>query len=123
MTPPGIVVRWKAAWESLDPARVEALYAPGATHMSSVVVERMNRADGTLRGLSEIRAYAEAAAGRLASFKADILQVIADEADGAGRASVEYWRVLNGNEEGRTRAVEIIEWSGGKITACRVFHF
>ncbi|MBX3493620.1 MAG: nuclear transport factor 2 family protein [Parvibaculum sp.] len=123
MALPEIVVRWKTAWECLDAARIEALYAPGATHMSSVVVERMNRADGTLRGLPEIRAYAEAAAGRLASFKADILQVIADETGGAGRASVEYWRVLNGNEEGRTRAVEIIEWSDGRITACRVFHF
>ncbi len=34
-----------------------------------------------------------------------------------------YWRILNGDEAGRTRVVEIIEWSGGRITACRVFHF
>ncbi|MEQ8269086.1 MAG: nuclear transport factor 2 family protein [Parvibaculum sp.] len=123
MTPSEIVGCWQAAWESLDPARVEALYAPGATHMSSVVAERMNRADGTLRGPGEIRAYAEAAASRLTSFKADILQVISDETDSGGRASVEYWRILNGDEAGRTRVVEIIEWSGGRITACRVFHF
>jgi hypothetical protein len=123
MTLPDMVGRWQAAWESLDPARIEAIYAPDATHMSSVVIERMKRADGTLRGRAEIRSYAEASAGRLKSFRADILDTISEENGAAGRASIEYWRVIDGDKEGRTRAVEILEWKDDCITACRVFHF
>ncbi len=123
MTLPDMVARWQAAWQSLDPAHIEAIYAPDATHMSSVVVERMNIADGTLRGRAEIRAYAETSAGRLRSFKAEILGSISDEKDGAGRAAIEYWRILNGDEKGRKRVVEILEWKDEHITACRVFHF
>jgi hypothetical protein len=120
---PVIVRRWKAAWESLDPAAIENLYAPTAAHMSAVVAQRMKRPDATLNGPAEIRAYAEATAARLQSFRADILNVIAEEKDGTGRASVEYWRIVNGDEDGKTRVVEIVEWSGTHITACRVFHF
>lgn len=120
---PDMVARWQSAWQSLDPARIEALYAPDATHISAVVAERMKRPNGTLRGRAEVRAYAEATAGRLKSFRAEILETISDEREGAGRAAVEYWRVVDGNEEHRTRVVEIVEWQDGLITACRVFHF
>jgi uncharacterized protein (TIGR02246 family) len=116
---PDMVARWKAAWESLDAERVAALYAEDGTHMSGVVTERMGIADGTLRGRDAIRAYAAAARARLKNFRADIIDVVA----GNGRASVEYWRVLDGDEAARTRTVEILEWRGGEITACRVFHF
>ncbi|MCE9649458.1 MAG: nuclear transport factor 2 family protein [Parvibaculum sp.] len=116
---PDMVARWKAAWESLDAERVAALYAEDGTHMSGVVTERMGIADGTLRGRDAIRAYAAAARTRLKSFRADIIDVVA----GDGRASVEYWRVLDGDEAARTRTVEILEWRGAEITACRVFHF
>ena len=123
MTTPDMVTRWQAAWESLDPARIEAIYASGAIHMSSVVAERMKCSDGTLRGRAEIRAYAEASTARLKSFKADILSVIADAKDGTGRVSVEYWRILDGDEKRRARVVEILEWENDRVTACRVFHF
>ena len=122
MEVPAIVAAWKAAWQSLDPERVASLYTEEATHMSEVVVARMNRADGTLKGVDEIRAYATAAASQLKSFEARILDVIAKQTPDGGRASVEYWRVVNGDEAGRKRVVEIIEWRGEKITACRVFH-
>jgi len=123
MEVPAIVAAWQAAWQSLDPERVASLYAEEATHMSEVVAARMNRADGTLKGVDEIRAYASAAASQLKSFRADLLNVIAEETSTGGRASVEYWRVVNRDEAGRKRVVEIIEWRGEKITACRVFHF
>lgn len=123
MTVPDMVSRWQAAWQSLDPARIETLYSPDATHMSAVVAERMKRPNGTLRGKAEIRAYAETTAGRLKSFRAEILEIISDETEGGGRAAVEYWRVVDGDEEHRTRVVEIVEWQDGLITACRVFHF
>ncbi|PKQ06673.1 MAG: hypothetical protein CVT73_09705 [Alphaproteobacteria bacterium HGW-Alphaproteobacteria-12] len=120
---PAIIAAWQAAWQSLDPDRVARLYAEEATHMSEVVATRMNRADGTLKGVDEIRAYASVAASQLKKFQAHILDVIAEETPAGGRASVEYWRVVNGDEAGRKRVVEIIEWRGEKITACRVFHF
>ncbi|HEX7775793.1 MAG TPA: nuclear transport factor 2 family protein [Parvibaculum sp.] len=116
---PPMVSRWQAAWTNLDADSVAALYADDGTHMSAVVTERMGIADGTLKGREEIRAYAAAARARLKSFRADIIDVIAEE----GRASVEYWRVIDGNETASTRVVEILEWQGDKITACRVFHF
>ncbi|MCF8470050.1 MAG: nuclear transport factor 2 family protein [Parvibaculum sp.] len=122
MNLPPIVEKWRDAWQSLDPDHIVSLYAAGATHMSAVVVERMQRPDGTLRGTDEIHAYATAAAQRLKSFRADILDVISEEVPGGGRAAVEYWRIVNGDEEGRTRVMEVLEWRGDAITACRVFH-
>jgi len=116
---PQMVLRWRDAWTSLDPDRIAALYAAEGTHMSSVVSERMGLADGTLRGREAVRAYAAASAARLKSFHAEIVDVIAERS----RASVEYWRVLNGDEARRTRVVEILEWQGDEIIACRVFHF
>lgn len=114
-----MVRRWQEAWASLDPDRIAALYAEDATHMSAVVAERMGRADGTLRGREEIRAYAAVSASRLENFRADIIDVVANDT----RASVEYWRILNRDETRRMRVVEILEWRGDNVTACRVFHF
>ncbi len=123
MSIPAMVCRWKEAWEGLDPAPIAALYASTGTHMSEGVVARMSRPDGLLTGPGELKAYAEASVAKLKSFRIDILDVIAEEAAGEGRASVEYWRVVNGNDAERKRVVEIIEWKQDLITACRVFHF
>jgi len=123
ITLPDMVARWQAAWTSLDPDRVAALYAVDGQHMSSVVKERMGIADGTLKSREEVHAYAAASAARLKSFRADIMQVIADEDGASGRAAVEYWRILNGDEENRMRVIEMVEWRDNEITSCRVFHF
>lgn len=123
MNIPAMARRWQAAWQSLNPDAIAALYTPHSTHMSDSVVRHMNRADGTLRGTADMRAFAEATAGRLKSFRADIVDVIAEEGPGSGKASIEYWRVVNGDEADRKLVVEIIEWEGEAITACRVFHF
>jgi len=120
---PDMVARWQAAWTSLDPDRVADLYAVDGQHMSSVVAERMGIADGTLKSREEVRAYATASAARLKSFRADIMQVISDEDGPSGRAAVEYWRILNDDEENCMRVVEMVEWRDNEITSCRVFHF
>lgn len=120
---PPMVLKWQAAWSSLDPDKVAALYADDATHMSSAVTARMNRAEGTLHGPAELYAYAVEVAKVLKSFRADITSVIAEGTDEEGRAAIEYWRVVNGDEAGRKRVAEILEWKQGKLTACRVFHF
>ena len=120
---PAMVARWKAAWEALDPQAVAALYAPDGTHMSSVVRERLGKEDATLRGPEEVLQYATASANTLKSFHADIFNVIAEGNDETGRAAVEYWRILNGDEANRMHVMEAMDWTGGKITSCRVFHF
>ncbi|MAB13741.1 nuclear transport factor 2 family protein [Parvibaculum sp.] len=120
---PAMVARWKAAWEALDPQAVAALYAPDGTHMSGVVRERLGKEDATLHGPEEVLEYATASAKALKSFRADIFNVIADGDDETGRAAVEYWRILNGDETNRMRVMETMEWGGGRITSCRVFHF
>lgn len=123
MPPPMMVLKWQSAWQSLDPETVAALYAPDGTHMSDGVVKRMGRLDGMLCGPDEIRAYALASVAQMQSFRIDILDVISQTDTGGGRAAVEYWRVVNGDEASRKRVVEILEWTDNRISACRVFHF
>ena len=123
MTTPAMILKWQNAWASLEPEKVAALYAEGASHMSSAVAAYMNRADGTLHGPAEMHAYAAAVAKALKSFRADITNVISEGTDEEGRAAIEYWRVVNGDEADRKRVAEILEWKHGKLTACRVFHF
>jgi len=120
---PDIVVRWRDAWTSLDADRVAALYAEDGEHMSSVVTERLGITNGTLKSRAAIHTYALAAAKRLTRFQADIIDVVTEQNAEGGKASVEYWRILNGNTEGRTRVIEILEWRQNEITSCRVFHF
>ena len=91
--------------------------------MSHVVTERMGISSGTLKSRAAIRLYVDTSVKRLKSFRADIISVISDGDDSNGRAAVEYWRIINGNEGQRTRVIERIEWHDGKLTSCRVFHF
>ncbi|MBX3508126.1 MAG: nuclear transport factor 2 family protein [Parvibaculum sp.] len=123
MNLPRMVAEWQRAWSDLDPEKVAALYAEGATHMSAAVTTYLNRPDATLHGPAEMRTYAAAVATRLTGFRADITNVIAEGTDDEGRAAIEYWRVVNGDEAGRKRVAEILEWKHAKLTACRVFHF
>ncbi|MDO8421821.1 MAG: nuclear transport factor 2 family protein [Parvibaculum sp.] len=120
---PRIVTEWQSAWASLDADRIVDLYTEDAEHMSHVVTERMGISSGTLKSRAAIRLYVDTSVKRLKSFRADIISVISDGDDSNGRAAVEYWRIINGNEGQRTRVIERIEWHDGKLTSCRVFHF
>lgn len=48
---------WVAAWNARDLDRVMAHYAHGVEVCSPLVVDRLGRADGILRGKDELRAY------------------------------------------------------------------
>lgn len=48
---------WVAAWNARNLERVLAHYADEVELRSPLVVERLGRADGTLRGKEELRAY------------------------------------------------------------------
>jgi hypothetical protein len=114
------VRRWKAAWESLDPARVVALYAPSATH-ASALVPRLYQEAGSgheLHGAAEIRTYVERALARFTTLRFELLSVT--ESD--GRSAVEYRRHSNVDGEHPAHVLELIEWDGDRIAAVRVFH-
>ncbi len=120
---PKIVAQWQSAWASLDANRIIDLYTDDAEHMSHVVTERLGIASGTLTSRAAIKRYVDESTKRLSSFRADIISVVSDGNDDAGNAAVEYWRIINGREDQRTRVMERVEWNGGKLTSCRVFHF
>ncbi len=120
---PKIVTQWQSAWASLDADTIIDLYTEDAEHMSHVVTERMGIASGTLKTRAKIKLYVDESTKRLSSFRADIISVVSDGNDDAGNAAVEYWRIINGREDQRTRVMERVEWHGGKLTSCRVFHF
>lgn len=113
------VERWKAAWEGLDPDKVAAMYAPTATHRNAVV-ERVCPELGRieLRGREEIREYARRAFTRFTAIRFEIVAVIEDDT----HAAVEYRRHLNADTTA-TDVLEVLEWTGDLLTACRVFHF
>jgi hypothetical protein len=120
---PKMVAMWSEGWASLDAERIANLYAVNGKHMSSVVTERMGIENGTLTSRAAIQLYAEQSAKRLASFRAEIINVISEDTPKGGKACVEYWRILNGDENRRQRVAEILEWENDEITSCRVFHF
>lgn len=114
------VRRWKAAWESLDPARVTALYAPHATHASALVPKLFPEAGGSeLRGAEQIRQYVERALSRFTTLRFELVSVT--ESD--GRSAVEYRRHSNVDGDTPARVLELIEWAGDRIEAVRVYHF
>jgi len=84
------------------------------------VVERIYPELGRveLRGREEIREYARRAFTRFSAIRFEIVAVIED----ATHAAVEYRRFVN-NEAASMDVLELIEWSGDLLTACRVFHF
>ena len=113
------VRRWKAAWESRDPARVVALYAPGATHTSALVPRLYPEAGRTgLKGIDQIRAYVERGLARFTMLRFELLSVTEAE----GRSAVEYRRHSNVDGEHPAHVLELIEWESDRITAVRVFH-
>lgn len=114
------VEHWKAAWESLDPARVGALYLPSATHASALVPRIYPEADGhELHGAVEIRTYVERALAGFTTLRFELLSVT--ESD--GRSAVEYRRHSNVDGVHPAHVLELIEWEGDRIAVVRVFHF
>jgi hypothetical protein len=114
------VRRWKAAWESLDPARVVALYARDATHASGLVPRLYPEADGAeLRGIEQIRQYVERALARFTTLRFELVSIT--ESD--GRSAVEYRRHSNVEGHEPAHVLELIQWADDRIVAVRVFHF
>ena len=114
------VRRWQAAWESLDPDQVLALYRADATHASGAVRSIMpGRTDGMLRGLPEISAYARGVCQRVQSLDFALTRVT----EIGTRSFVEYRRTMNGDADKQVGVLEVLDWDGDKLAAVRVYHF
>jgi len=114
------VLDWKAAWESRDPSRVVALYAPDSTHASAKVAQlRPELGRSELHGPAELEEYARVAFARFTWLRFDLLTVT----ESGDRAAVEYLRHSNLDADQPSHVLELIEWnSAGMISAVRVFH-
>ena len=115
------VLAWKHAWESRDPARVVALYAPNATHASAKVAAlRPDLGRSELHGHNEIEEYARTAFTRFKKLDFELLTVT----ESGNRAAVEYLRHSDIDGDQPAHVLELIEWGdGGLMSAVRVFHF
>jgi nuclear transport factor 2 (NTF2) superfamily protein len=114
------VDNWKTTWESRDPDRVAAMYSQDGTHQSSLIARVWPELGRTiLHGRDEIRDYASRGLARYKQLHFEIL-TSTEEGD---RAAVEYRRHSNIDGGSPAYVLELIEWSRGLITSCRVFHF
>jgi nuclear transport factor 2 (NTF2) superfamily protein len=113
------VLAWQAAWESRDPEKVAALYADNATHASAVVSQIYPEIKSSvLKGRDQIREYARHGFARFTHLRFELLTVV--ESDSA--AAVEYLRHSNIEPDKPKHVMELLEWDGELIRACRVFH-
>jgi len=113
------VEAWKSAWESLDPARVVALYTRDATHQSALIAKiypELGRLE--LNGHHEIAVYARRGLERYRELRFEILTVT----ESGDRAAVEYRRHSNLDAK-PVHVLELIEWRDALISSVRVFHF
>ncbi len=114
------VLRWKAAWEGTDAARVAALYTANATHASAaayILLPDLGRAE--LRGRNELHRYTQAAMARVQDRRFDIIGVITQ----GDSDVVEYLRYSSIDRAGPKHVAEILQWEGALLCAVRVFHF
>lgn len=113
------VLAWQAAWESRDPDKVAALYAGNATHASAVVTQLYPEIKASvLKGREQVREYARRGFARFTHLRFELLTVV--ESDSA--AAVEYLRHSNIDADQPKHVMELLEWDGELVRACRVFH-
>ena len=111
--------RWLEAWHGGDPAVVAALYATDGTHESAKVAVSMPELGRMmLRGRVEIEEYARRAFARVGRLRFEVTHVVEDSRG----CAVEYVRTT-AVDPAPTRVLEMMEWDGGRMTACRVYHF
>src|SRR5262245_44341542 len=113
------LARWRAAWQSLDPARIRALYAAQAAHETPAVARALPGHRGNrLQGADEIGAFVNAACARLRALAFEPLRAFED-----GATSVfEYRRTFNNDTAAAINVCEVIEWEGDQVIASRVYH-
>ena len=110
---------WRAAWESLDPERIVALYAADAVHESAAAGRALPwHAGARLSGRGEIEAFVASACRNLCSFRIEPRHVV----EHAEVSVIEYRRVFNDDESRAVLACEVIQWRDSRVAASRVYH-
>jgi len=113
------VERWKATWETRDPAAIVAMYSPDATHSSGLVAAVWPELGRTMvRGHEEIGEYFRRGLARYSWLRFEVVGVVED----VGRSAVEYYRHSNVDGAQPKHVLELLEWDGGRLRAVRVFH-
>lgn len=90
-----IAADWIAAWNAHDLERILSHYADRLEFTSPLVVERLGRADGTIRTKDELRGYFAAGIGPGSALRFELIDVL----PGVGSVTL-YYR----NHRGRTVA-------------------
>ncbi len=68
---------WIASWNAHDLDRIVSHYDDAVVLTSPLVVERLGRADGTVRGKAELRAYFEKGLAAAPALRFDLENVLA----------------------------------------------
>jgi len=108
-----IAADWVEAWNAHDLERILAHYAETLEFTSPLVVERLGRADGTIRRKAELRDYFAVGVGPGSTLRFELLDVL------PGVASVTlYYR----NHRGRTVAETMFFGADGKVSRAAVHY-
>lgn len=108
-----IAADWVEAWNAHDLERILSHYADTLEFTSPLVVERLGRADGTIRSKGELRDYFGVGVAARSTLKFELLDVL------PGVASVTlYYR----NHRGRTVAETMFLGPDGKVVRAAVHY-
>lgn len=114
-----LVERWKQAWERLDTEAVCALYTENAEHSSPSVAHALPELGRKeLRGISEIRRFADVAKAAIKELRFDILSITHSE----NRIAVEYLRYRKPGSDELLPVVEMLEYHGDLLSRVAVYH-
>ena len=108
-----IAADWVEAWNAHDLERILSHYADTLEFTSPLILERLGRADGTIRSKAELRPYFAAGIAPGTNLRFELLDVL------PGVASVTlYYR----NQRGRTVAEVMYFGPDGKVTRAAVHY-
>ena len=115
---PNILIahRWFAAFNNHDLEGLLALYDDDAEHYSPKLKVRRPETNGLVKGKSALRDWWRDAFDRLPTLRYEVLELTADDE----RVFMEYIRHVAGEED--LRVGEVLEVTGGRIVASRVYH-
>ena len=102
---------WIAAWNEHDLTAVMGHYANPLEFVSPLVVERLGRADGTIRDLTELRRYFAASLGPGSDLRFDLEELF---------VGVSSWTIVYRNHRGQTVAEVETPNADGKIVKAAI---
>ena len=111
-----IALRWFAAFNAHDLEALLSLYDANAKHFSPKLKIRKPETKGLVQGREALREWWQDAFNRLPTLNYTYTTLTADK----NRVFMEYIRRVEGEED--MLVAEVLEISGGRIVASRVYH-